>query len=87
MIMDAYADFLKKVTALREEMVTEIKAILHSKGWSVGDKVMVPGTANLFEICSDRLLVNGRHTDGLETDEILSAIRSAIHVLPKSFFE
>lgn len=85
--MDAYADFQKKVSNLREEMVTEIKAVLHSKGWSIGDKVVIPGTGKVFEICSDRLLVNGRHTDQLETDEILSAVRSAMHALPKSLFE
>lgn len=85
--MDAYADFQKKVNALRVEMVTEIKAILHSKGWSVNDCVIIPGTATVFEICSDRLLINGRHTDNLETDELLSGVRSAIHALPKSLFK
>ena len=85
--MDAYANFQKKVNALREEMVTEIKAILHSKGWSINDSVIIPGTATVFEIYSDRLLINGRHTDNLGADELLSGVRSAMHALPKSLFE
>ena len=84
MYKDTFAEYQKKVSALREEMVNEIRAILHSKGYSVGETVYIPGSGKTFEICYDRLLINGSHPDNLSTDELLQGIRSAMHALSQA---
>lgn len=78
---DAFVEYWKKVNGLREEMVNEILNILHSKGYSTGEIARVPGSGNSFELCYDRLLINGSHPDNLSTDELLQSVRSAMHVL------
>ena len=40
---DAFVEYRKKVKDLREEMVNEILAILHSKGYNTGEIAYVPG--------------------------------------------
>ena len=62
-------------------MVNEILDILRSKGYSTGEIAYAPGSRNSFELCYDRLLINGSHPDNLSTDEILQSVRSAMHVL------
>lgn len=62
-------------------MVNEILDILRSKGYSTDEIAYVPGSRNSFELCYDRLLINGSHPDNLSTDEILQSVRSAMHAL------
>ena len=81
---DAFAEYWKKVKDLREEMVNEILAILHSKGYNTGEIAHIPGSGNSFELCYDRLLINGSHPDNLSTDELLQSVRSAMHVLSQA---
>ena len=78
---DAFVEYWKKVNGLREEMVNEIIDILHSKGYNTGEIAHIPGSGNSFELCYDRLLINGSHPDNLSTDELLQSVRSAMHVL------
>lgn len=81
---DAFVEYQKKVKDLREEMVNEILAILHSKGYNTGEIAHIPGSGNSFELCYDRLLINGSHPDNLSTDELLQSVRSAMHVLSQA---
>ena len=77
---DAFVEYRKKINSLREEMVNEILAILHSKGYNTGEIAYVPGSEKTFELGYDRLLINESHPDNLSTDELLQNIRSAMHV-------
>lgn len=83
--MDIYNEFQKKVNSLRQEIITEIKAVLHSKGYGIGSTCSTPGTDNTFIIESDRLLINNYHTDNISTDNLLTYLRSAMHVIPNVF--
>lgn len=80
--MDIYAEVQKKVYDLREEIITEIRAVLHSKGYGVGAACRTPGTGDKFEIESDRLIINNYHTDHISTDDLVKYLRAAIHVIP-----
>lgn len=81
---DSYIEISDKVSVLRNEIVTTIKAILHSKGYSIGDSARTPGTDVKFNIEWDRLIINNYHTDRISTDDLVSYVRSAIHVIPKN---
>lgn len=81
---DSYIEISDKVQDLRAEIVTTIKAILHSKGYSIGDTAITPGTGNKFDIEWDRLIINNYHTDRISTDDLVKYVRSAIHVIPKN---
>lgn len=80
--MDVYAEIEKKVYNLRQEIITEIKAVLHSKGYGVGSACRTPGTDDKFEIEYDRLIINRYHTDYISTDDLVKYLRSAMHVIP-----
>jgi hypothetical protein len=81
--MDIYVEIVKKVANLREEIITEIKAVLHSKGYGVGDGARCPGTNDKFEIEYDRLIINNYHTDHISTDDLVKYLRAAMHVIPR----
>lgn len=82
--MDIYIEIEKKVYDLRQEIITNIKAVLHSNGYSIGDTTITPGTGHKFDIEYDRLIINNYHTDNISTDDLVKYLRSAIHVLPKN---
>ena len=82
--MDIYAEIEKKVYDLRQEIVTNIKAVLHSKGYGIGESVRTFGTDTKFDIYSDRIIINNYHTDNISTDDLVKYLRSAIHVIPKN---
>lgn len=82
--MDIYAEIEKKVYDLRQEIVTNIKEVLHSKGYEIGDSARTFGLGNTFDIYSDRLIINNYHTDNISTDDLVKYLRAAIHVIPKN---
>ena len=77
--MDLYAKNEKALWQLHEEIVGDIRTVLKEKGYGVGDVV----NRGEFEILSDRLLINGRHTDHVSVDYLMQDLRLAYHVLPK----
>ena len=83
--MDIYNEIQSKVNNLRQEIITEIKAVLHSKGYGIGSTCSTPGTNDKFDIEFDRLIINNYHTDNISTDDLIKYLRSAIHVIPKNF--
>lgn len=82
--MDIYREIEKKVSELRKEIITEIRACLHSKGYGIGSACSTPGTDVKFEIESDRLIINDYHTDHISTDDLVRYLRSAMHVISKN---
>jgi len=82
--MDIYSNIEKKVSELRDEIITEIRACLHSKGYGVGSACRTPGSDVKFEIENDRLIINNYHTDHISTDDLVKYLRSAMHVIPKN---
>lgn len=80
--MDIYAEMEKKVYNLRDEIINSIKSVLNEKGYGIGSHCITPYTGHTFSIESDRLFINNYHTDNISTDDLLSYLRAAIHVLP-----
>lgn len=83
--MDVYASFQRRINSLREEMVNEIRNILFSKGYSIGDTPHSPSID--FDILGDRILINGSHPDHLPTDKLVEAVRQAIHTPEKNVYD
>lgn len=77
--MDLYAKNEKALRQLHEEIVKDIRTVLSEKGYGSGRVA----NSYEFEILSDRLLLDGRHTDNISTDDLLRYLRDAYHVLPK----
>ena len=77
--MDLYAKNEKTLWQLHEEIVADIRTVLKEKGYTNGRV----DHSYEFEILPDRLLLDGRHTDNISTDDLLKHLRSAYHVLPK----
>ena len=40
--------------------------------------------SDTFNIMSDRLLINGYHTDWIDVENLLKHLRAAYHVIPKN---
>jgi hypothetical protein len=76
---DLYAKNEKALKALHDEIVEDIKTVLKEKGYT---KYRVANFHD-FEILSDRLLIDGSHTDNISTDDLLRYLRDAYHILPK----
>lgn len=79
--MDYYATIERSLMDLRQTMVNTIRTIFFEHGYDVGE------TANEITVENDRVLVNidGRpcHTDYLSTDDLLAAVRKAMHIIYK----
>ena len=80
--MDRYYENEKRLAALREQIVEDIVTTLREKGYEVGDTVQYSGTR--FEIMDDRLLVNDYHTDSISVENLMRALRTAMHVWSKA---
>lgn len=78
--MDRYAENEKKINELHTNLVNDIRETLKEKGYKSGDTVKGTDT---FNIMSDRLIINGYHTDWIDVENLLKHLRAAIHVIPK----
>lgn len=78
--MDRYAENEKKIAELHEKLVNDIRETLKEKGYKSGDTVRESDT---FNIMSDRLVINGYHTDWIDVENLLKHLRAAYHVIPK----
>lgn len=81
MMTDSYEYFTRKLFSLREEMYKEIRNILKRKGFSTGCVVNVPFTDEEFKIEFDRIIFNGYNLEQLKTEDVLKAMRAAMHVI------
>lgn len=79
--MDRYAENEKKIAELHENLVNDIRETLKEKGYKSGDTVR---EADTFVIMSDRLIINGYHTDWIDVENLLKHLRAAYHVIPKN---
>ena len=77
--MDLYSKNEKALRQLHDEIVEDIKTVLKEKGYTSGRAA----NSYEFEILSDRLLLDGSHTDNISADYLLQYLRDAYHVLPK----
>jgi len=77
--MDLYAKNEKALRQLHEEIVKDIRTVLSEKGYTSGEAKHY----DVFQIMSDRLIINNRHTDNIDVDNLLKHLRDAYHVLPK----
>lgn len=78
--MDLYAKNEKALRQLHEEIVKDIRTVLSEKGYTRGEAKHY----DVFQIMSDRLIINNHHTDNIDVDNLLKHLRDAYHVLPKS---
>lgn len=77
---DYYSICEKKLNELHEEIVDSIiNVLIEEKGYKVGD---APKHYDTFVIMSDRLIINGYHTDNITVDNLLKHLHDAYHVLP-----
>ena len=76
--MDLYRKNEIALRELHEQIVADIKMVLKEKGYTNGRVA----NSYEFEILSDRLLLDGRHTDNIRTDDLLRYLRDAYHVIP-----
>lgn len=78
--MDRYAENEKKINELHTNLVNDIRETLKEKGYKTGKCVHGNHT---FDIYSDRLIINGFHTDWIDVENLLKHLHAAIHVIPK----
>ena len=78
--MDRYAENEKKIAELHTNLVNDIRETLKEKGYKTGE--VVYGNHN-FNIWSDRLIINGFHTDWIDVENLLRHLHAATHVTPK----
>ena len=77
---DLYAKNEKALWVLHEQIVSDIRTVLNEKGYVSGEV----SHNYTFELMSDRLLINDRHTDHISTDELLKCLRDTYYVLLKT---
>jgi len=77
--MDLYVKNENSLWRLHEEIVKDIRTVLFEKGYTYGEA----GQYDIFQIMSDRLIINNRRTDNISTDDLLRYLRHAYYVPPK----
>jgi len=75
---DLYAKNEKALWNLHQEIVKDIRTVLNEKGYTSGRVEH----NDRFDIMSDRLIINGCHTDNITVDNLLKHLRDAYHVWP-----
>lgn len=78
--MDLYAKNEKALRQLHEEIVKDIKTVLAEKGYTYGKAEHY----DVFQIMSDRLLINNQHTDNIDVNNLLKHLHDAYHVRSKN---
>lgn len=78
-MIDLYAKNERALRELHDEIVSDILTVLNEKGYTSGSVQY----NDRFDILSDRLIINGYHTDQITADNLLKYLRDAYHVFPK----
>ncbi len=76
--MDLYRKNEIALRELHEQIVADIRTVLEEKGYHHG----VVSHNDEFQLMSDRLIINGTHTDWITVDNLLKHLHDAYHVIP-----
>ncbi len=81
--MDYFAKYNQEAWDLKNNIVNAMREVIKEKGYSIlAHSLVVDGDGKKIEINSDRILVDGWHTDHLSVEQLLEALQACYHILP-----
>jgi hypothetical protein len=81
--MDYFAKYNQEAWELKHNIVNGMREVIKEKGYAIANKPLkLEGDGKEIEIDSDRILVDGWHTDNLSVEKLLEALHACYHILP-----
>lgn len=81
--MDYFAKYNQEAWDLKHNIVNAMREVIKEKGYAITNtSLKLKADGKTIEVESDRILVDGWHTDHLSVEQLLEALQACYHIIP-----